>query len=37
MREFHSLVVWQKAHALTLSVYRMTKRFPDDERFGLAS
>jgi four helix bundle protein len=37
MRDFHSLVVWQKAHALALSVYRITKRFPDDERFGLVS
>ena len=37
MRDFHSLVVWQKAHVLTLNVYRLTKRFPDDERFGLIS
>jgi four helix bundle protein len=37
MRDFHGLVVWQKAHALTLNVYRVTKRFPDDERFGLTS
>jgi len=37
MRDFHGLLVWQKAHALTLSIYRLTKQFPDDERFGLAS
>jgi four helix bundle protein len=37
MRDFHSLVVWQKSHALTLEVYKITKRFPDDERFGLVS
>ena len=37
MRDFHGLVVWQKSHALTLDLYRLTKRFPDDERFGLVS
>lgn len=30
-------MVWQKAHALTLSLYRETTRFPNDERFGLTS
>jgi four helix bundle protein len=37
MRDFHGLIVWQKAHALTIEIYRITKRFPDDERFGLTS
>ena len=37
MRDFHGLVVWQKSHALTLTVYRLTRPFPDDERFGLTS
>jgi four helix bundle protein len=37
LRDFHGLIVWQKSHALTLNVYRLTKRFPDDERFGLTS
>ena len=37
MRDFHGLKVWQKAHALTLSVYRLTKSFPADERYGLTS
>jgi four helix bundle protein len=37
MQDFRNLLVWQKAHAFTLSVYRFTKRFPDDERFGLIS
>jgi four helix bundle protein len=37
MRDFHGLVVWQKSHTLTLEVYRITKRFPVDERFGLIS
>ena len=35
MQDFRNLKVWQKAHALTLAVYRATVRFPGDERFGL--
>jgi four helix bundle protein len=37
MQDFHNLVVWQKSHAWVLEVYKITKRFPDDERFGLIS
>ena len=37
MRDFRDLVVWQKAHRLTLDVYRATKSFPNDERFGLTA
>jgi four helix bundle protein len=37
MQDFHNLVVWQKAHAWVLHVYKLTKQFPDDERFGLTS
>ena len=36
-RTFRDLVVWQKAHELVLSVYKLTRSFPDDERFGLTS
>jgi len=35
MRNFRELTVWQKAHDLALEVYRDTKGFPADERFGL--
>ena len=35
MRNFKELIVWQKAHLLVLEVYRFTKEFPADERFGL--
>jgi len=35
MRGFRGLAVWQKAHALTLAVYRVTATFPPAERFGL--
>jgi four helix bundle protein len=37
VQDFRKLVVWQKAHAYVLQVYHFTKRFPDDERFGLVS
>jgi four helix bundle protein len=37
MRDFRNLKVWEKAHALTLDVYRHTRQFPNDERFGLTS
>lgn len=37
MGNFKDLDVWAKAHALTLNVYEVTKRFPREEMFGLAS
>ena len=37
MQDFKQLLVWQKAHQLTLDVYKMNRDFPDDERFGLTS
>ena len=37
MQRFTDLKVWQRSHALTLDMYRLTARFPDQERFGLVS
>ena len=37
MKDFRQLKVWEKAHQLTLAVYRVTKTFPSDERYGLTS
>ena len=37
MRDFRELKVWQKAHGLVLDIYRHTKTFPSDERFGLTA
>ena len=37
MRPFQTLAVWQKAHELTLDVYRVTCRYPAEERYGLTS
>jgi four helix bundle protein len=34
---FEDLIVWQKSHQLTLEIYRLTKSYPQDERFGLIS
>lgn len=34
---FEKPIVWQKARQLSLFVYKTTKPFPDDERFGLVS
>jgi four helix bundle protein len=35
MRPYQDLVVWQKAHALALQVYRLTRIYPREERYGL--
>ena len=37
MRNFRELKVWEKAHQLTLAVYKATKTFPKDELYGLTS
>lgn len=37
MQRFTELKVWQRGHALVLSVYRMTTGFPQNERYGLIS
>lgn len=37
MQRFTELKVWQRSHALVLQVYRFTKAFPPEERYGLTS
>ena len=37
MRNFKELKVWQKAHQFVLDVYRQTRDFPPEERFGLTA
>lgn len=37
MKDFRELLIWQRSHALTLGIYRVTKFFPKDELFGLTS
>ena len=36
-RSFQDLIVWQKAHAFVLEVYRLTAGFPKHELYGLTS
>jgi four helix bundle protein len=36
-KSFEDLLVWQKAHAYVLEIYRITKAFPKSEVFGLTS
>jgi four helix bundle protein len=36
-RDFTDMVVWQKSHRFVLDIYRITRGFPDDEKFGLVS
>ncbi|OGW28582.1 MAG: four helix bundle protein [Nitrospirae bacterium GWC2_42_7] len=35
--KFEDLQVWEKAHKLVLEIYRITKDFPAEERFGLVT
>lgn len=37
IKSYRDLVAWQKAFALGIGVYRLTKMLPDAERFGLIS
>jgi len=37
LKDFRNVKAWEKAHALTLCVYRASAGFPDHERFGLTS
>ena len=37
MQGFRNLKVWQRAHRLTLALYRSTKKFPKEELYGLTA
>ena len=37
LKTFKELTVWQKAFRLCSDVYRLTARYPSDERFGLTA
>jgi four helix bundle protein len=37
VQDFRNLKVWEKAHMLTLDVYKASKSFPRDEMYGLTS
>ena len=37
LKTFKDLLVWQKSYQLCLSIYKITKAFPQEEKFGLTS
>ena len=37
MKDFKDLRVWEKAHSMTIGVYKATKEFPREELFGITS
>ena len=37
MKDFRTLKVWEKAHALTLAVYKITEKFPKQELYALTN
>ena len=37
MKDFRKLLVWEKAHQLTLGIYQVTAAFPSAETYGLTS
>lgn len=37
LKSYQDLKVWEKAYNLCLEVYKLTKKFPDEERYGLCS
>ena len=37
MRDFREIKAWEKAHRLTLDVYKATRTFPKEELYGLTS
>jgi len=36
-QDFHDLTVWQRAIDLTVSIYKLTQKFPKEETYGLTS
>ena len=37
MNSYRDLIVWQKAMVLVTLVYKLSQKFPEDEKFGLTS
>jgi four helix bundle protein len=37
MKDFRSLKVWEKAHAVTLAIYKATEKFPKQELYALTN
>ena len=37
LKNYKELKVWQRSYQLCLEIYRITKGFPEEEKYGLAS
>ena len=37
LKNFYDLEAWKRGHALVLSVYMLTKKYPSEEKFGLSN
>jgi four helix bundle protein len=37
MKDFRKIKVWEKSHILTLNIYKVTRKFPREELYGLIS
>lgn len=37
MNSYRDLIVWKKSMLLVTSIYKLTSKFPDEEKFGLTS
>ncbi len=37
MKSFRNLKIWEKSHGSVLEIYRITRTFPSEEKFGLVS
>ncbi len=37
LKNYKELKVWQKSYELCLEIYRITTKFPNEERYGLTS
>ena len=37
MQDYREMKVWEKAHRFALDIYKVTQKFPKDERYGIIS
>jgi len=37
LKSYKDLKVWQRSYQLCLEIYKITKGFPDEEKYGLTS
>lgn len=37
IKEFYDLDIWRRAHSLVIDLYAISKKFPEDEKYGLVS